>query len=303
MLIVPLLGGSAGDRYFVEVNLVNLVYRDISAYIVDEENLARIQRREQSMGEGKQKAIAPFTLQHTAASNGPRYVVLDNRYALVIPKKASVVTRMARAMPQDLAQQLRDSIGKTYEGLKSMFVFQDFNIDVKPCGQVNASSERATGDITMCTETLSKAAGKPGIFLGVMMHELGHTLLRLWTLPGSDNEDMADEFAVQMLMRTKEGPSYVREFSEFFAGGNPWLEAKAVIQSGDRHTLSPQRIRNLANWARDAADLLPRWNRLLYPNMTGEMLRRISERPNPFDDATLAREELGRRGAGSRSAK
>ena len=155
---------------------------------------------------------------------------------------------------------------------------------------------KATGDITMCTETISKAAGKPGAFAGVLFHELGHTLLGLWGLPGADNEDMADEFAVQVLSRLGNGADLIREFSEFFAGGNPWLEARAIIQRGDRHTISTQRVRNLQAWARDASGLVQRWNRLIYPNMTDDAFRAIRAHPTQHDDHVLAERELRKRG-------
>lgn len=176
-------------------------------------------------------------------------------------------------------------------------MFREFNIAVVPCGQVNAFSMKATGDIMICTETISKAAGRPGAFAGVLFHEVGHTLLELWGLPGADNEDMADEFAVQVLIRLGDGGNLVREFSEFFADGNPWLEARAIIQRGDRHTISTQRVRNLRGWTRDASGLVQRWNRLIYPNMTDEALRGIMTRPTQHDDRGLAETELRKRGA------
>ena len=295
-LVVALPGAAAGDRYFVQVDLGNQVRGDISAYVVDDENLARFQRRERHAGDGKQKAAAPFMIGHTANSAGARHLVLDNSHAPDIAKRATLTVRVARSMRPEQARQLKEGIGNTYEGLKKIFIFQDFDIDVKPCGQGYGFSQRATGNITLCTETLTKANGRSGAFTGVLMHELGHTLLGQWKLPGADNEDMADEFAVQMLMRTKRGAQYVRELAEFLAGGNPWLEAQAVIQQGGRHTLSPQRIRNLGSWAQNADDLLQRWNRVLYPNMTDEMLRSIAEQPSAHDDAGYARGELVRRG-------
>lgn len=215
----------------------------------------------------------------------------------MIKKTVSVTTRMATEMPAELTKKLYDGISTIYSGLKQTFIFRNFNISVAPCGQVNASSAGATGDITICTETISKAADKPGIFVGVLMHELGHTLLGLWGLPGADNEDMADEFAVQFLMRLNGGPGLVRQFAEYFAGGNPWLEARAIIQRGDRHTISTQRVRNLAAWSQDANELVQRWNRLIYPNMTDEALRGIMARPTQHDDRGLAETELRKRGA------
>lgn len=293
---VPLPGGNAGDRYRVEVDVRNNVYRDISAFVVDEANLQRFQRRERFQGHGHQKTVTPFVIESQAASAARHYLVLDNSYALVVKKSASVTIRLATAMPADLSNQLEDGISALYAALKRVFRFQDFNIMVAPCGQVNAFSAQATGDITLCTETVSKAAGKPGAFAGILLHELGHTLLGLWGLPGADHEDMADEFAVQFLMRTPGGAARVKEFTEFFSGGNPWLEARNIIRVGDRHTISTQRIRNLQGWAQDGVRLVQRWNRLIYPHMTDEALRSIAVRPSEHDDRELAEAELGRRG-------
>ena len=295
-IAVGLPGGESGDRYRVEIDVSNQVYRDISAFIVDETNLQKFQRRERFSGHGQQKARTPFVVDYQVMYPAKHYVVLDNTYALMIKKNAVVTTRMAREMSAELAKNLYDGITAIYSNLKQIFLFRDFNIAVSPCGQVNASSARATGDITICTETISKATGKPGIFLGILMHELGHTLLGLWGLPGADNEDMADEFAVQYMMRLSGGPELVKQFAEFFAGGNPWLEARTIIQSGDRHTISTQRIRNLAAWSRDANELVQRWNRLIYPNMTDNALRKFEASPGKYDDRELAGSELRKRG-------
>src|SRR5689334_10696501 len=69
--IVNLPGGFAGDRYEIQVDLGNQVYRDISAYVVDDANLTRFQRRERFTGEIRQKALAPFSIQYTAFAPGP----------------------------------------------------------------------------------------------------------------------------------------------------------------------------------------------------------------------------------------
>ena len=157
---IPLPGGNSGDRYRIEVVLGNQVYRDISAFVVDEENLQRFQRRERISAQGQQKAQTPFTIDHQVMVPGRHYVLLDNSYAMLIKKTASVTTRMATEMPSEMAKNLHDGISALYGGLKRIFIFADFNIAMVPCGQVNAFSKKATGDITICTETISKAAGK-----------------------------------------------------------------------------------------------------------------------------------------------
>lgn len=114
---VPLPGGNPGDRYRVEVELGNQVYRDISAFIVDEANLQRFQRRERFIGQGKQRAQTPFAIDHQVTSPGRYFVLLDNSYALLIKKTVSVTTRMATEMPPEAAKSMHEGISTLYAGL------------------------------------------------------------------------------------------------------------------------------------------------------------------------------------------
>lgn len=294
---VPLPGGNVGDQYRVSIDVRNAVYRDISAFVVDEVNLQRFLRKQQFVGRGMQRATTPITIDYQVGVAGRHFVLLDNSYALVIRKQVSLTTRFESQVTEEAARRLHEGITGLYDWLKQTFIFKDFNISVVPCGSANAFSKRGTGDITLCTETILKAQEKPGMFLGVLMHELGHTLLGLWGMPGSDNEDMADEFAVQMLVRIDKSSVYVREFAEFFSGSNPWIEARNIINQGGRHSISVQRARNMQSWLQNTGELVRRWNRLMYPHMTESALRTFVSRPGVNDDPSLAAAELQRRGA------
>jgi|GEM_PF-2555606 len=75
-------------------------------------------------------------------------------------------------------------------------------------------------------------------------------------------------------------------------------EALSALVMDDRHTLSPQRARNIINWLQDDGDRMLRWERLVLPRMTNDAL---TESLKPASDATdrerqLARDELRRRG-------
>lgn len=293
---LPLPVGDIGRVFEVQVALGNSVYKDITAFVVDETNFQRFQQHQAFRLQGVQKSIAPFVFRAVIGTPEQHYLVLDNSYALLITKRATVGVKMTGTLDDEAIAQARASLESVYGLLKQRFVFPDFNIHVRPCGQANAFSAPETGDITFCTEIISRAVGKPGLFIGTFAHELGHTLLNIWGLPGSNNEDVADEFATMLLLSTGSGgPGAIQEWLSFFENRNPYAEAENMIQQGDRHSLSIQRIRNIRANVANAADLEKRWDKLLYPHMTDQALRQIAIKPSPYDDAALATTELEKR--------
>lgn len=293
--VLPLANRPVGDVYEVRVDLGNAVYKDISAFVIDEENMGRFRQRRSYHAGGVQKGISPFSFRVTIRNPGKHYLVLDNSDALIINKSVTVTIKQIRTLPDGAAEYLKAELEKTYGGLKQQLVFPDFNISVKPCGQANAYSSLVNGDIILCTEMISRLAKKPGALLGVISHELGHTLLNLWGIPGGDNEDTADEFASVVLLAKEDGGKAIEEYAAYFERGNAEKEAEFILRTGDRHSLSIQRIRNIRGNVTNANALFQRWNRRLYPHMTEDALRKIVAQPSANDDAALAKAELARR--------
>ena len=111
-----------------------------------------------------------------------------------------------------------------YDELKRTYIFNDFHISIQRCGKQNAFSDQGTGDITICTElwdSLHKEGLDKAIFF-IIFHEMGHTMLDLWGLPLSDNEDAADEFSTIFLMMIGSSRVGVGTFS-----GVMWLKCSA----------------------------------------------------------------------------
>lgn len=293
--VLPLARRAIGNAYEVRIETGNKFYKDVSAFIADEENMERFRHRHSYLAEGVQKGIAPFAIRGTVRNPGNYYLLVDNSHALLVDKRIIVTVKMIDALPDGAVEHMKSTLEKMYWNLKQQLVFPDFNIYVRPCGQPNAFSSVASGDITLCTEMISRLANKPGALLGVLSHELGHTLLNLWGLPGGDNEDVADEFASMVLLEKEDGGKDIEEYAAYFEKRNTEKEAEFILRTGDRHSLSIQRIRNIRGHALHANTLFQRWNRQLYPHMTEEALRKIVAQPSANDDAALARAELARR--------
>lgn len=113
-------------------------------------------------------------------------------------------------------------------------------------------------------------------------------------MPGNNNEDIADEFATYMLMQTPSGPKLLDRSLEFWQANDSKSEADHIIKYGDRHSLSIQRIRNIKENLSNGKSFAARWNNLIYPHMTQEMLNQIISNPTPNSDIELARSTLKR---------
>lgn len=293
--VLPLARRAIGNAYEVRIETSNKVYRDVTAFIADGENVERFRHRHSYHADGVQKGGAPFAIRGTVRTLGKYYLVIDNSYALLVDKRVVVTVKLINTLPDGAVEHMKSTLENMYRSLRQQLVFPDFNIHVRPCGQANAFSSLTSGDIVLCTEMISRLASKPGALLGVLSHELGHTLLTLWGLPGGDNEDIADEFALVVLLGKEDSGAAIEELAAYFERGNSEKEAEFVLRTGDRHSLSIQRIRNIREHAAHANELFQRWNKQLYPHMTEDALRKIVAQPSINDDAALARAELARR--------
>jgi len=298
---IPLSSSNAkDDSYRLKITARNKVYKDITAYLVDEQNLQLFKQGQAYRGLGYSRVTTPISITGSTQTIGQKYLILDNSYAAFMTKKMDVYITTTLPVDEKAAQELKDKFTKMYEGLKSGFTFADFNIHIEPCGQVNAFSETyTTGDIHICTELLDNVAkaNNPGAFYFIFLHELGHTLLGLWKLPGNNNEDVADEFATYIMLQGGASAGIKLERSlNFWRNRDTTAEAMNMIQNGDRHSLSVQRIRNINENISNAREFSMRWSRLIYPHMTTQALQDTIKRPTENSNVDLAKSILEKRG-------
>ncbi len=236
----------------------------------------------------------------TVPQTGVYYMLIDNERAWLLPRTVSL--QVNAVLPEKTAESLKIEKGleAAYLGLKSLFVFPDFQISIRHCGAVNAFSNP---DITVCTELVNELARKDlnGAIVFVLFHELGHTLMRGWGLPLYDNEDAADEFATVIMMMGNQQQAAL-EAAQWWASEDVQQMAVAKIWMDDRHSLSPQRARNVIRWLNHQSELVRRWQKLFMPNMQTSALQGLLDAPGSFDREAI-RMELSRRGKAPASAQ
>lgn len=288
------------DYYKITINTNNAIYRDLTAFIVDEENLTSFKQGYRYKGIGYSKAQTPFVLQGSINSANQKYLIIDNTYATLINKKVNYTLEAKFEASVEQRENTKKLFSNMYAGLKKDLIFPDFNIYIEPCGNANASSETLTGNIHFCSEMIDLLAknNNEKAFLGIFLHEVGHSLLGLWGIPGNNNEDIADEFATYSLM--SEGPNgyaYLDATLQFWQNRNSAVEALNMLQNGDRHSLSIQRMRNIKENMLTGEAFIKKWNRLIYDHHTDEALSDVIKKPMPGADTGLATKILAQRGA------
>ncbi|MFC6305978.1 DUF4344 domain-containing metallopeptidase [Paraburkholderia dipogonis] len=184
---------------------------------------------------------------------------------LAITSASGVPTRVVYQVvrfgmrPAKVREPIKQIVELPIRSLEQVYVFPKFSVQVKPCGTVNAWSNP---DIVICSELVNELGAHPAALWAVEAHEMAHTLLRLWGLPGWDNEDVADEFAVVILGDT--GGS-VQEMTAWLESRNSVAEAMQQLTQGDRHSISIQRARNMQADLKRLPELRERWSRMLAP--------------------------------------
>lgn len=289
---LTLTGGSTFYAYFTVNGGLN---RKLNIWLLDEPNFQlylanqRFNYYQGTAGEirgvGQYKFGVPTT--------GRYYLVLDNSGALMMGRAVSLYG--FEVYPGETREIANERMGyeKLYGAMQKLFEFRDFNIYIQHCGTSNAWSNP---NITICRELSSDLAaqGLDGAVFFVLMHELGHTLLRLWDYPLSDNEDVADEFATVMTILLEQETA-ARQAAQWWATQTSKNDAIAKLYINDRHTLSPQRARNIDGWLANKNDLMYRWQKIFVPNLRTEALKALTTHQKPWVDRNLVQAELDRR--------
>lgn len=132
--------GSANDFYKITMNTKNAVYRDVTAFIVDEENLISFKQGYRYSGLGYSKAPTPFVIEGSLSSTGKKYLLIDNTYAALIKKKIDFTVESKFELDQAQQEKIKNFFSAYYAGLKKNLIFPDFDIHIEQCGKANAFS-------------------------------------------------------------------------------------------------------------------------------------------------------------------
>lgn len=262
--------------------------RKIDVWLLDLRNFQRFQQGARfsyfkgTSGTVQQAAQYEFKVP----SSGPYYLVFDNRKALLLPRTARVnvyIKDGAKTAKHKTEEKLYNGLYRGF--LRKLFEFEDLQVTVRVCGLENAFSNP---NITLCRELLdaNERRGLPGANIDVFFHEAGHSLLKLWGYSLWDNEDAADEMATVLTLLIKK-EEIALQAADWWGREDSREEALSKLLVDDRHTVSPQRARNIVRWVNQRQELLNRWQKIWIPHMTREALVGLRESREAWVDHSL----------------
>lgn len=277
------------EQYEVKVEVHNRKFNDVDAYVCDENGFNQFRSRQPFRCYGVNRGRGVFSFKAPAKSGGRFYFVLNNSFSMILKKKVSYEIAVVDRISYPVKQSLLKLVDGFSQAFQKAFDVPEFDISIKSCGQVNAFARLDTGDITVCSELVFQELqrNRKGALIGIILHEVGHSLLSLWNIPGNANEELVDEFAVVMMHMTgQQGIAY--QLTEYFSEANSKAEAINKIYVDDRHPLSPQRVRNIKRILNNPGPIVERWSQILYPRMTVEGLKELLKTSPTFANRQLA---------------
>jgi len=286
---------TSGSTLVAEFKVSGGANNTIKVWLLDAPNYELYQSGQQfqyfegTSGSVRQVANYKFNV----ADTNTYYLVLDNTGAWVLPRTVDLYVYAVLPKPTPEVIELQNNVDAAYRQLKSLFVFDDFQISFRHCGVVNAFSNP---NVTICLELVENLHDNnvDDAIAFVFFHELGHSLMRLWGLPLWDNEDVADEFATVLTIMGKQEQMALHA-AQWWAAQTSKQEALSKLSMDDRHTISPQRARNIIHWLNNDNELVRRWLKLMIPNIQTQALRSMLDESDQRIDKELVRSELGKR--------
>lgn len=294
--MVQPLGLGQGETLYGHYKIKGAVDNRLDVSLIDERNYAlwRAGRRYAyfTAMSGTVRGVA--RLRFTVPRSGVYFALFCNNKALFLDRsvKVTLYTTDSSLSPADIA--FRNHLEKQLSAIDELFILPNVHVAVRPCGIANAFSSPA---ITICTELLNSFPANIARALStfVFLHEFSHTALHLWHLPGTNNEDVADEFATALLLMGGHR-EVVKTAARRWASqaANVRAEALAKITTGDRHSLTIQRARNLHRWMNNDHQLILRWATLLAPHFADSVIESMANDPR-FEHNVAIQREYARR--------
>lgn len=280
----------------------------VEILLLEEADYARFPKPARPVFRGKTQASITSSVR--ARNSGDHYVVVDNRSGDAL-RRVDVMVRAETGtgiegkprstLSADAAAAPNVSLSAFQTKLNELFVFDPVGTRFGSCDP-DRSLAQVAGELVLCDayslgvfRELGNRDRTRDAVLFLLFHATSHQLLGQWDHPDHANEATADEFAIVLMRmlgqqeRTRMQAAYMRENAARFG-------AIATAFSGDRHSVSPARARNLVRLANDPA-LLPRWQPMLVPHIQTSILKRLSTRTLSWVNSAVVEKELAKRAA------
>ncbi len=153
---------TTGSNLSVRLAVQGGLNNSLRVWLLDLENFQKFQANQEfAYFTGTSGTISNLaSYRFSVPKSNIYYLILDNRAALLLLRKASVRVYTTSRQETDESRKIKEAYTALYDRyLKGLFVFPDFDIRVGLCGTENSFS---TPDIFICME-LNDALSKSGV--------------------------------------------------------------------------------------------------------------------------------------------
>lgn len=260
-------------------------------WLLDEANYGRFPDVERSLM--RTGAVDRFDFSIRIPESGIYFLVLDNRNG---NRSAEFDVRVHAALDRGdapLAARLRDELDKLEAGLRKLLIFDPLDMRVEECG---GGVESGGGPERICVASVQRLfegtndddTAKAALQF-LVLHRVGHILLRQWDFPFHANEDVADEMAAVLMVMFGAADAARLQARYFVAAGDG--AAGSTDGSASPHRLTAQRANTVLRLL-DNPEFARRWQAVLVPHMQTAILELLRQRPQQWTDTALIDGEL-----------
>jgi hypothetical protein len=213
-------------------------------------------------GNGVSPPIPPF--QKRIERTGFHEVVIRNIGRWQDSPGAHITVQSAHHLaPDEKAIHLAE-LQRWAGQIEIMFVLpRPLRLTQEPCGEVGAKYMPLEEKIVLCTKIRADFVSKQLQFDGIVYHEFGHALLRMFAFPGWDQENDPDDFAVYLAFQTTEPYAILEDLARWYLSGDLQRDVLGAMQ-GDPHGTGPQRAEHIRQRARQPSQWSDNWSSKIY---------------------------------------
>lgn len=258
-------------------------------WLLDEANYGRFPDVERSLM--RTGAVDRFDFSIRIPESGIYFLVLDNRNG---NRSAEFDVRVHAALDRGdapLATRLRDELDKLEAGLRKLLIFDPLGMRVEECGvESGGGPERiCVASVQRLFEGTNDDDTAKAALQFLVLHRVGHILLRQWDFPFHANEDVADEMAAVLMVMFSAADAARLQARHFVAASDG--AAGSTDGSASPHRLTAQRANTVLRLL-DNPEFARRWQAVLVPHMQTAILELLRQRPQQWTDTALIDGEL-----------
>lgn len=285
-----------GLQLEVAVNLRNRPTTNVSAYVCNKNELSLFRSNRKHGCAGVDQAQVPFTFNIILDKTKEYFLVLDNRYDLTSDKQVDYSITLNFELEgqfKQLKEKIEMGMEEASKRVSRAFIGPPISYKLRPCRGQYVDAINDNESIIVCSEDFFYILENEldGALEGLLFHNLGHSLLKSWSNPNWESEELVDEFAIVMLL-LDDSQETIHPLLSYLETQVSFQQARLNPWEDNAHEATAERILNIRSTLANPEFVIERWRTILYPKMTKGGLQRVLDAAPEYADETLLKKYM-----------